>query len=60
MKNFEIFRYNPASPISLDGYTIGEDPIFSELKEAYNTTDVYVMHWLSDVDNVYGFGNLTG
>jgi hypothetical protein len=40
--------------------TAGADPIAGELKSAYGTDDVYGMHWLQDVDNVYGFGNSPG
>jgi hypothetical protein len=39
---------------------VGSDPIAAELKSAYNTDDIYGMHWLQDVDNVYGFGNSPG
>ncbi|XP_057660921.1 exoglucanase B-like [Diorhabda carinulata] len=39
---------------------VGQDPIFQELVNAYGTSDVYIMHWLLDVDNVYGFGNIPG
>lgn len=49
-------RYNPESPGTAAGITVGQDPIFQELKAAYETDEVYIMHWLSDVDNVYGFG----
>jgi hypothetical protein len=38
----------------------GKDPIAAELKSAYGTDDVYGMHWLQDVDNVYGYGNEPG
>lgn len=34
----------------------GADPIAAELKSAYGTDDIYGMHWLQDVDNVYGYG----
>lgn len=34
----------------------GTDPLYNELKSAYGTVDIYGMHWLLDVDNVYGFG----
>jgi hypothetical protein len=37
------------------GVQVGTDPIAGELKAAYGP-DVYGMHWLMDVDNVYGFG----
>ncbi|NBM17551.1 glycoside hydrolase family 48 protein [Streptomyces sp. GC420] len=48
-------------PAQLDsGVTAGADPIAAELKSAYGTDDVYGMHWLQDVDNVYGYGNSPG
>ncbi|MDP9792289.1 hypothetical protein J2S43_000801 [Catenuloplanes nepalensis] len=36
---------------------VGADPLAAELQASYGTTSVYGMHWLIDVDNVYGFGN---
>ncbi|MEQ0558500.1 glycoside hydrolase family 48 protein [Amycolatopsis sp. NEAU-NG30] len=36
---------------------VGSDPIAAELKAAYGSPDVYGMHWLLDVDNIYGFGH---
>ncbi len=39
---------------------VGADPIAGELQSAYGTADIYAMHWLMDVDNVYGYGNQTG
>ncbi|XP_019757837.1 exoglucanase B [Dendroctonus ponderosae] len=39
---------------------VGQDPLADELKSAYGTSDFYSMHWLLDVDNVYGFGNVQG
>ncbi|ERL93248.1 exoglucanase B isoform X1 [Dendroctonus ponderosae] len=53
-------RYNPENPGTASGITVGQDPIFNELKAAYETDEIYIMHWLSDVDNVYGFGNVQG
>ncbi|MFF5570263.1 glycoside hydrolase family 48 protein [Streptomyces luteogriseus] len=48
-------------PTALDpSVAAGSDPIASELKAAYNTDDVYGMHWIQDVDNTYGFGNTPG
>ncbi|WP_244938624.1 glycoside hydrolase family 48 protein [Actinomadura madurae] len=48
-------------PSQIDGdIPVGQDPIASELKSAYGTDDVYGMHWLQDVDNVYGYGNTPG
>ncbi|MFJ7335158.1 glycoside hydrolase family 48 protein [Streptomyces sp. NPDC101116] len=48
-------------PAKLDtGVSVGRDPIAAELKSAYGTDDVYGMHWLQDVDNVYGYGNAPG
>ncbi|WP_320781049.1 glycoside hydrolase family 48 protein [Streptomyces sp. CRN 30] len=48
-------------PAALDStVSVGPDPIAAELKSAYGTDDVYGMHWLQDVDNVYGYGNSPG
>ncbi|MCF3136596.1 glycoside hydrolase family 48 protein [Streptomyces olivochromogenes] len=48
-------------PAKLDpSVSVGADPIAAELKTAYGTDDVYGMHWLQDVDNVYGFGDEPG
>ncbi|MFE0509799.1 glycoside hydrolase family 48 protein [Streptomyces sp. NPDC058964] len=48
-------------PAKLDtSVSVGSDPIAGELKTAYGTDDVYGMHWLQDVDNVYGFGDEPG
>ncbi|MFF8480305.1 glycoside hydrolase family 48 protein [Streptomyces antibioticus] len=48
-------------PARLDsGVSVGPDPIAAELRSAYGTDDVYGMHWLQDVDNVYGYGNSPG
>jgi hypothetical protein len=48
-------------PAQLDsGVSVGSDPIAGELKSAYGTDEIYGMHWLQDVDNVYGFGNSPG
>ncbi|MFF7946127.1 glycoside hydrolase family 48 protein [Streptomyces griseorubiginosus] len=48
-------------PAKLDSSVAsGSDPIAGELKSAYGTDDIYGMHWLEDVDNVYGFGNSPG
>ncbi|HYN93492.1 MAG TPA: glycoside hydrolase family 48 protein [Pilimelia sp.] len=35
---------------------VGQDPLRSELQSTYGTGDIYGMHWLLDVDNIYGFG----
>ncbi|SNX66225.1 cellulose 1,4-beta-cellobiosidase [Streptomyces sp. TLI_55] len=48
-------------PVKVDSSVpVGSDPIASELKSAYGTDDVYGMHWIEDVDNVYGYGNTPG
>ncbi|OAR26260.1 cellulose 1,4-beta-cellobiosidase [Streptomyces sp. ERV7] len=48
-------------PAQLDpSVPVGNDPIAGELKSAYGTDDIYGMHWLEDVDNVYGYGNGPG
>ncbi|MDG4765687.1 glycoside hydrolase family 48 protein [Solwaraspora sp. WMMD406] len=36
---------------------VGTDPLRNELQSAYGTGEIYGMHWLLDVDNVYGFGH---
>lgn len=46
-------------PSALNGkYTPGKDPLDAELKATYGNNQTYLMHWLVDVDNWYGFGNL--
>ncbi|WNI18793.1 glycoside hydrolase family 48 protein [Actinacidiphila sp. ITFR-21] len=59
--------YAPEHPLPSDypsqldgGVSVGVDPIAAELKSAYGTSDIYGMHWLEDVDNVYGFGDTPG
>ncbi|WP_330323904.1 glycoside hydrolase family 48 protein [Streptomyces pseudovenezuelae] len=48
-------------PTKLDqSVPVGSDPLAAELKSTYNTDDVYGMHWLQDVDNVYGYGDTPG
>ncbi|WP_250008063.1 glycoside hydrolase family 48 protein [Actinoplanes sp. M2I2] len=44
-------------PSQLDpSVSVGNDPLASELRSSYGTSDIYGMHWLLDVDNTYGFG----
>jgi len=38
---------------------VGVDPLYSELVSTYGNTDVYGMHWIEDVDNVYGYSSCT-
>jgi len=67
--------YNPNSPATYaaehnhpsaypsqltSGVAVGRDPIGAELRQTYGTSEVYGMHWLADVDNVYGFGAAPG
>ncbi|KAJ8976079.1 hypothetical protein NQ317_002192 [Molorchus minor] len=67
--------YNPSSPATFapeldhpseypsaidSGVPVGQDPLYQELVQAYGTAEIYGMHWLLDVDNVYGFGNSPG
>ncbi|KAJ8966045.1 hypothetical protein NQ317_018126, partial [Molorchus minor] len=47
------------SPID-SSVSVGQDPIYQELVSAYGSAEIYGMHWLLDVDNVYGFGNSPG
>jgi len=35
---------------------VGQDPLAQELQSTYNSGRIYGMHWLLDVDNVYGYG----
>ncbi|HEX2954460.1 MAG TPA: glycoside hydrolase family 48 protein, partial [Bacillota bacterium] len=45
-------------PTTMDSSApVGPDPLFTELKTTYGTSDIYGMHWLLDVDNWYGYGN---
>ncbi|WP_033417044.1 glycoside hydrolase family 48 protein [Hahella ganghwensis] len=65
--------YNPSNPASYAaehpapsnypsqlefGIPVGEDPISARLAQTYGTWDIYGMHWLLDMDNIYGYGNL--
>ncbi|WEK54901.1 MAG: glycoside hydrolase family 48 protein [Candidatus Cohnella colombiensis] len=65
--------YNPSSPATyaaekpypdqypsqLSGqYSPGSDPLDAEMKATYGNNQTYLMHWLVDVDNWYGYGNL--
>ncbi|WP_156365854.1 glycoside hydrolase family 48 protein [Nocardiopsis sp. NRRL B-16309] len=34
----------------------GQDPLADELSSTYGTDEIYGMHWLLDVDNIYGYG----
>ncbi|WP_418277410.1 glycoside hydrolase family 48 protein [Isoptericola jiangsuensis] len=55
------FNHPSQYPSELDtGVPVGTDPIAAELKSTYGTSEVYGMHWLADVDNVYGFGAAPG
>ncbi|MFB9182010.1 glycoside hydrolase family 48 protein [Dactylosporangium sucinum] len=38
---------------------VGVDPLYNELVSTYGNADIYGMHWLEDVDNVYGFSSCT-
>jgi len=65
-------RYNTSSPAtyapesdSMEDYPaklestggiVGEDPIAKELSQAYGNWDIYIMHWIIDGDNWYGYG----
>ncbi len=64
--------YNPNSPATYaaeypqpDQYpseisgsiAAGRDPIHAELVQTYGSNQTYLMHWLLDVNNWYGFGN---
>ncbi|RXE59309.1 cellulose 1,4-beta-cellobiosidase CelS [Acetivibrio mesophilus] len=50
-------KYYP-SELMFDSVRVGTDPIHNDLTSAYGP-DMYLMHWLMDVDNWYGFGTGT-
>lgn len=39
---------------------VGVDPLYQELTDTYGTKSMYLMHWLVDVDGVFGFKNGDG
>lgn len=43
-------------PAEMDHDNAGSNPIFTDLKKAYNNGPMYAMHWLADVDNWYEYG----
>ncbi|MFC6557839.1 glycoside hydrolase family 48 protein, partial [Nonomuraea cavernae] len=48
-------------PVALNtGVVAGQDPLASELQSTYGNRLVYGMHWLLDVDDVYGYGTGRG
>ncbi|WP_101784768.1 glycoside hydrolase family 48 protein [Nonomuraea indica] len=48
-------------PVALStGVPVGQDPLAGELQSTYGTRDIYGMHWLLDVDDVYGYGTGRG
>lgn len=65
--------YNPGSPATYvpegplpssyplpltPSAAVGSDPISAALAQQYGSWEIYGMHWLLDLDNVYGYGNL--
>jgi hypothetical protein len=55
------FNHPSQYPSELDaGVSVGVDPIGAELESTYGTSEIYGMHWLADVDNIYGFGAAPG
>jgi hypothetical protein len=36
---------------------IGADPLYDELLSTYSTKNIYLMHWIIDVEGAYGFKN---
>jgi hypothetical protein len=68
---FQTGGYNPSDPADyapefnqpsqypapLDAnIDTGNDPLYQELVSTYGNSSIYGMHWLLDVDNVYGYG----
>ncbi|MQA85682.1 MAG: endoglucanase [Streptosporangiales bacterium] len=69
--DFQPSSYDPSSPATYapehpqpNNYPsqldfdapVGQDPLANELQQTYGTQQIYGMHWLLDVDNVYGYG----
>jgi hypothetical protein len=67
----QTLGYNPSSPATYapefnqpsqypspltSGVQAGQDPLYNELTSTYGNSAIYGMHWLLDVDNVYGYG----
>lgn len=48
--------YPPATNLAAP---VGNDPLYGELLNTYGTPNVYLMHWLIDVEGAYGFKNGT-
>ncbi len=50
-------QQDPAKyPVQFDHNNKGKNPIAQDLNSAYSRGPVYLMHWLADVDNWYGYG----
>ncbi|WP_214103978.1 glycoside hydrolase family 48 protein [Acrocarpospora catenulata] len=47
------------SPLSTS-VVAGQDPLASELQSTYGNRNMYAMHWLLDVDDIYGYGTGRG
>lgn len=47
-------------PVTNLAAPVGNDPIYGELLNTYGTPNIYLMHWLIDVEGAYGFKNGTG
>jgi len=44
-------------PVAMDpAVPVGSDPLYAELRATHGVTDLYLMHWLLDVDGFYGYG----
>uniref|UniRef100_UPI003D81C515 cellulose CelS n=1 Tax=Acetivibrio thermocellus TaxID=1515 RepID=UPI003D81C515 len=54
---YEDPSYYP-SELKFDTVRVGSDPVHNDLVSAYGP-NMYLMHWLMDVDNWYGFGTGT-
>lgn len=50
-----------STPVAADStMSAGTDPLYSTLKSTYGTSALYLMHWLIDVDGIYGFHGADG
>ncbi|CAH1128174.1 unnamed protein product [Ceutorhynchus assimilis] len=57
---YNIESYNPKFPVYSADFSVGVDPLHDELKATYGEDKLFLMHWLLDTDDNFGFGNVQG
>lgn len=55
---YNINSFKSTEPVYNLDFSVGVDPIAEELKSAYSDDKLFLMHWLLDVDDNFGFGNV--